>query len=270
MISKILIIYNPEKPEAVMESQLLKKYLMGKKKQVLICSTSSTKFPKTDLCITLGGDGTILKIAHRVVDFNVPVLGVNFGKMGFLAEFEQKEIFLVLGNILAGRYKVEKRTMLDVEIVGEKKHLLALNDCVVRSGASGRVILLNAKVNAQFVTKYLCDGLIVSTPTGTTAYSFSAGGPIVHPQTPVFVVTPLCPCNIVQRPLVVSSKENIVIEIPKYKSNKDIILSLDGQRNFVMKPGQRILINEAKEKFNLITKTEKSYFDVLRNKLKWD
>ncbi|MDI6641141.1 MAG: NAD(+)/NADH kinase, partial [Elusimicrobiota bacterium] len=147
--------------------------------------------------------------------------------------------------------------------------LTALNDCIVHCGASPRVILLRVKINNDWLTDYLGDGIIISTPTGSTAYSLATGGPIVNPLLPVFIISPICPHTLSQRPLIVSSADKLSIEILEYKSNKDIVFSVDSQENFVVNPSDKITIKKSKYILKLITHPEKSYYKILREKLHW-
>ncbi|OGS22092.1 MAG: hypothetical protein A3J83_03720 [Elusimicrobia bacterium RIFOXYA2_FULL_40_6] len=267
-MKKILVVYNPIKPEAVAELKQLKKWFYSNKQNEVTALPSDAKIlPNADICITLGGDGTILRVAKKIAPLGIPVLGVNMGFLGFLAETDPVEMFPIIEKAIAGKVKIEERMMLDIESSG--KSYLALNDCVIRSGSSSRVILLNVKVNNLALADYIGDGLIISTPTGSTAYSLAAGGPIVSPKLPVFIVSPICPHTLSQRPIILSSDSNIVTEVSKYKSNKNIVISIDGQENFNISSGAVISVKKSKYKLKLITHPGKSYFNILRAKFNW-
>ncbi|MBU0952362.1 MAG: NAD(+)/NADH kinase [Elusimicrobia bacterium] len=267
-MKKILIVYNPIKREAVAELKNLKKWFYSNKQNEVTALSSDAKIlPEADICITLGGDGTILRVAKIIAPLGIPVLGVNTGSLGFLAGTDPGEMFSIIEKSISGKFKIEERLMLDIETSG--KSYLALNDCVIRSGSSSRVILLNVKVNNLALAEYIGDGLIISTPTGSTAYSLAAGGPIVSPKLPLFIVSPICPHTLSQRPIILSSDSNIVTEVPKYKSNKNIVISIDGQENFNISSGAAIAVKKSKYKLKLIAHPDKSYFNILRSKFNW-
>jgi NAD+ kinase len=288
MAKKIVVVYNPEKKQAKWELDLLTKFLRDKGVSCAAFRSDSIKrgrpfavprkhsggrpvsyFSRFDICITLGGDGTILKVAETAAAADVPVLGVNLGSLGFLSEFETHEVYDAIGDILKGRFKIEKRLLLDVFIGKSKSGLNAVNDCVIRSGASGRVILLRLRVSGEPVADYVGDGLIIATPVGSTAYSLAAGGPIIHPGLPVMTVTPVCPHSLSQRPLVLSAAESLIIEVPEYKSNREVVLSVDGQRNFNIVPGMEVRVKKSARCLKLITDPRKGYYEILRKKLGW-
>ncbi|MBU2614598.1 MAG: NAD(+)/NADH kinase, partial [Elusimicrobia bacterium] len=255
-MKKILIVYNPIKREAVAELKNLKKWFYSNKQNEVTALSSDAKIlPEADICITLGGDGTILRVAKIIAPLGIPVLGVNTGSLGFLAGTDPGEMFSIIEKSISGKFKIEERLMLDIETSG--KSYLALNDCVIRSGSSSRVILLNVKVNNLALAEYIGDGLIISTPTGSTAYSLAAGGPIVSPKLPLFIVSPICPHTLSQRPIILSSDSNIVTEVPKYKSNKNIVISIDGQENFNISSGAVIAVKKSKYKLKLIAHPDK-------------
>ncbi|HCJ66029.1 MAG TPA: NAD(+) kinase, partial [Elusimicrobia bacterium] len=199
-----------------------------------------------DFLLTLGGDGTILKTARfatasggsPTTPKKIPILGINVGSLGFLAAAEVKDIYSVLENISQGRYLVEERTMFAGQIYRRKRkinHFLALNDCVLRNPHSVRVINLEVKVDNHLVSEYQGDGLILSTPTGSTAYNLAAGGPLVSPELPVFILTPLCPHSLTLRPLIISQEAEIKIRI--LSNGQEILLSIDGQEEHHLKIG---------------------------------
>jgi len=223
-----------------------------------------------DLILVLGGDGTMIATARTIGDVEVPVIGVNYGGLGYLAEFRIEEMFAALELILAGNYAVEPRLMLDVELRRRDEliaHNRVLNDVVVNKSALARIIEIETYLNNQFVNSFRADGLIVSTPTGSTAYNLSAGGPIVYPSMNAVVVTPICPFTLSNRPIVVP--DDSVIEVRLMTKNEDVALTLDGQVGFPLQVGDRLAIRKSETTFNLVRPTNRNYFDVLRDKLKW-
>ena len=277
-MKRAIIVYNPWKAQAKWELDLLSRFIEGKgvsctalRSDRITQVKNIAAFSKYDTCITLGGDGTILRVAEQAAFTGVPVLGINLGSLGFLSEFESDEIYDALDKIIKGNYRIEKRLLLDITApsLGKNKKFTAVNDCVLRYGPSGRVILLRLKVNGSTVADYIGDGLIVATPTGSTAYSLAAGGPIIHPGVAVFAVTPICPHTLSQRALVVSCDEELCIELPEYKSNTDVMLSIDGQRNYKFAAGSEVTIKKSAKYLKLITDPKKGYFEILRKKLGW-
>lgn len=225
---------------------------------------------RVDLLIVLGGDGTLLAAARLAADKGVPILPVNLGGLGFLTTVSQDEIYPVLEEIFAGKNRVSERVMLEAEVLREgqvMRRQIALNDAVLNKAALARIMDLGLRVNGEYVTTYKADGLIVSTPTGSTAYSLSAGGPIVYPLVEAFVITPICPHTLTNRPLVVP--DAATIEIDCRANNDGTTLTLDGQVGIEVQPGDRVVVRRASEKLHLLRASRKTYFEILRNKLKW-
>jgi NAD+ kinase len=223
-----------------------------------------------DLIMVLGGDGTMIATARMIGDTEVPVLGVNYGGLGYLAEFRIDEFYTALESILAGNYRLDKRVMLAVELVRGKEQITrnrVLNDVVINKSALARIIEIEAYLNQQFVNSFRADGLIVSTPTGSTAYNLSAGGPIVFPSMNAIVVTPICPFTLSNRPIVVP--DSAVIDLCLKTDKEEVALTLDGQVGFPLQVEDRVVIRKSVTTFNLIQPMNRNYFDVLRTKLKW-
>lgn len=223
-----------------------------------------------DLMLVLGGDGTMIATARMVGDTEVPVMGVNYGGLGYLAEFPIEELFPALEAILADQYKVQQRVMLSVELWrGEElaTRNRVLNDVVVNKSALARIIEIEAYLNDQFVNLFRADGLIVATPTGSTAYNLSAGGPIIFPSMNAVVITPICPFTLSNRPIVVPDDSKI--EVRLITRNEEVALTLDGQVGFPLQAGDRAVIRKSRTQFNLVQPPNRNYFEVLRNKLKW-
>jgi NAD+ kinase len=225
---------------------------------------------KVDLILVLGGDGTMIATARMLGDCEVPVIGVNYGGLGYLAEFRIEELFTALESILAGDYKLEKRVMLAVELRRGDELVTknrVLNDVVMNKSALARIIQIETYLNDQFVNSFRADGLIVSTPTGSTAYNLSAGGPIIFPTMNAVVITPICPFTLSNRPIVVP--DDSVIEVRLMTEKEDVALTLDGQVGFPIQARDRVVIRKSNTTFNLVQPKNRNYFDLLRDKLRW-
>jgi len=223
-----------------------------------------------DLMLVLGGDGTMIATARLIGDEEVPVLGINYGGLGYLTEFRIEELYSALESILAGNYRLDKRVMLAIELHGSDGAVIrnrVLNDVVINKSALARIIEIEAYLNQQFVSSFRADGLIVSTPTGSTAYNLSAGGPIIFPSMNAVVITPICPFTLSNRPLVVP--DDAVIELLMKTEQEDVVLTLDGQVGCPLKVNDRVIIRKSRTTFNLIQPSNRNYFDVLRDKLRW-
>ncbi|HEV7395647.1 MAG TPA: NAD(+)/NADH kinase [Pyrinomonadaceae bacterium] len=223
-----------------------------------------------DLMLVLGGDGTMIATARMLGDSEVPVLGVNYGGLGYLAEFRIEELYTALESILEGKYAVQKRVMLSVELLRGDEQVTqnrVLNDVVINKSALARIIEIEAHLNGQFVNAFRADGLIVSTPTGSTAYNLSAGGPVIYPSMNAVVITPICPFTLSNRPIVVPDES--LIELRLITQNEDVSLTLDGQVGFPLMPEDRVVIRKSRTAFNLVQPMNRNYFEVLRDKLRW-
>lgn len=235
--------------------------------------TKTDEIPKdTECAIVLGGDGTILHAAKDLLHLDIPILGVNMGTVGYMAEIETQSIIPALENVFEGSCKIEKRLMLYGEMKKEqteevKSH--ALNDIVISRGGQCRLIVIHLYINDLLIDTYVADGLIVSTPTGSTGYNLSAGGPVMKPGIDALVVTPICPHSLNKRSLVISSEDKIRLEIGQRKEalQDEAIAFFDGCEECQMKSGDTIEIKRAEECTKIIKITENSYFDILKNKL---
>jgi NAD+ kinase len=223
-----------------------------------------------DLILVLGGDGTMIATARMLGDTEVPVLGVNYGGLGYLAEFRIEELYSALESILEGNYRLDTRVMLAVELRRGDEQVTrtrVLNDAVINKSALARIIEIEAYLNQQFVNSFRADGLIVSTPTGSTAYNLSAGGPVIYPSMNAVVITPICPFTLSNRPIVVP--DDVVIELCLKTQQEDVALTLDGQVGLPLKADDRVVIRKSRTTFNLVQPMNRNYFDVLRDKLRW-
>jgi NAD+ kinase len=223
-----------------------------------------------ELLIVLGGDGTLLATARARHENTVPVLPVNLGGLGFLTSVKLDELYSILEEVLDGRNRVSERSMLEAHVSRAGKIVArhrALNDAVLNKGALARIIDLDLHINGEFVCSYKADGLIVATPTGSTAYSLAAGGPIVYPQVPAFTITPICTHTLTNRPLVIPESSNI--EVAFRSDDAQVYLTLDGQVGVELEPADRIVITKAANPLRLVRPARNTYFEILRNKLKW-
>lgn len=224
----------------------------------------------SQLLLVLGGDGTLLAAARLAAPRGIPILPINMGSLGFLTNFTLQELHPALDDTLEGRFSLSERVMISVDLVRGGKTIdsqRVLNEAVINKGALARMIELELNIDGGFVCRYRADGLIVATPTGSTAYSLSAGGPIVHPAVESFVITPICPHMLSDRPLVV--RDSSCIEMKLSGNTQSVFLTLDGQRGIPLQPTDLVRATRAKELLKLIQPPKKSYFEILRNKLKW-
>lgn len=223
-----------------------------------------------DLLIVLGGDGTLLSVARKIAGKAVPILGIHMGNLGFLTEITRDEMYDVLENVLKGDFETEERLLLDVEVLRDNKQISkhkVLNDVVVNKGALARIVDLEVKVNDQLASSYRSDGLIISTPTGSTAYSLAAGGPIIYPTLHVLLLAPICPFNLTNRPIVIP--DDVTLEVQLTTDHDDVHITLDGQVGLDMKFKDVIRITRSKECIKLVRAPNKNHYEILRNKLKW-
>ncbi len=224
---------------------------------------------RIDMVSVFGGDGTLLHAARLVGSSKVPILGVNLGALGFLTEVKLEDLHAAFEKILAGEYNLENRMMLRVEVHRGSEtaaHCLALNDAVINKGAISRMIELEVSVNSQVVTVTRADGLIISTPTGSTAYSLSAGGPILYPTLEAFIITPICPHTLTNRPVVVP--DDAIVDL-KLRHGSDVMLTVDGQVGLPLQPGDTLRICKAEPAVQLVQLSGSTFFKLLREKLKW-
>ena len=223
-----------------------------------------------DLILVLGGDGTLLKAARLYGGRGTPILGVNLGGLGFLTEIALEEFYSILDKIFQGEFQTETRMMLEAEIIRRDQILeptVFLNDVVINKGALARIIDLETSIDDQFLTTYRADGLIVATPTGSTAYNLAAGGPILHPALKTIIITPICPFTLTNRPIIV--QDNSVIDIRLGPRIRDVWLTFDGQIGHPLQPGDLVRVQRASGQITLIKSPFKNYFEILRAKLKW-
>jgi NAD+ kinase len=231
---------------------------------------------QVDLVIALGGDGTLLGAANRIAaaGLDIPIVGVNFGSLGFLTEVTLVELYDAMSAVLDGTATVEPRMMLECAVQqaeAEAPHIsrAVLNDIVITRGSLSRMIDLEVRIDGGFVTRVKADGLILASPTGSTAYNLSAGGPIVEPSVDAFVMTPIAPHTLTNRPVVLSGSTELVIR-PLFENVKtEVFVTFDGQAGHALEPGDEVVIRRSARRLNLVRASGRSYYDVLQQKLKW-
>uniref|UniRef100_A0A7C6EA86 NAD kinase n=1 Tax=candidate division WOR-3 bacterium TaxID=2052148 RepID=A0A7C6EA86_UNCW3 len=217
------------------------------------------------LIIALGGDGTLLRAARLVGDKEKPILGINLGGLGFLTEFSSEEFKQGLDDFLNSTHREEKRMVLSITY--RQENFFALNDCSINMGPSCRVIETIIYSDTNYVTRVVADGVVVATPTGSTAYSLAAGGPIVFPTMEAILITPLCPHALSSRPLVLPASETLTIQLDP--NSEPAILIIDGQERRGFNPNDKVTIKKANHKVRLVAPKDKSYYEILRRKMKW-
>ncbi len=281
-MEKIAIYENQNKPEAIkwaeftinilaekklksfVSNELFEKLSEYTKKNVEVVSLSN--FEKVaDLVITFGGDGTILSAARWVYRSNIPIMGINVGKLGFLAEYPHDKIRESITNLFNGEYRIVDRALLSTEVDGET--LFAVNDFVIEKMYSSRMITLHTYSNDHYVASYRADGLIITTPTGSTAYSLASGGPIIAPSTKVVCITPISPHSLTFRPLVLPNENIVKVQIESTTGEAKLVA--DGQIEKILKNGDEVEFTTASYKIKLIKPLKSTYYDVLRAKLLW-
>lgn len=285
-MSRIGIIPNLSKDSNLYLTESIVKWLLENNQEVLINNGIALKLGKpelgsknediymnSDFIIVLGGDGTLLNIARQSAYYDVPLFGINLGHLGFLTEVEAEEMYPALEKLIKGEYEIEKRMMLEATVETdniEKEKSIALNDIGITKGSFSRIIRLGIFINDDFVDLYSADGVVISSPTGSTAYSLSAGGPIVSPDVEVMIITPICPHILHSRSIVVSNNDEVKVEI--CNNNNEVMLTIDGQQGYKLKAGDIVTVRQAKCYTNLIKLRDRNFFQVLRKKIseKWN
>jgi NAD+ kinase len=224
---------------------------------------------RCDLVLVLGGDGTLLAVADILgqTGRDVPILGVNFGSLGFLTEITRPELFTALAAAVRGEVEHDERMMLCGRTAHESR--VALNDIVLTRTALSRMVELDVTVGDQFVTSVRSDGLIIATPTGSTAYNLSAGGPVVHPAMDAIVLTPIAPHTLTHRPIVIPAEREVRVLAASGNAGAEVYITFDGQHGFALREGEEVRVTRAAKPIRLVRATNRNYFAVLREKLKW-
>lgn len=264
-IRSIALVCNAEKSRARAELPRLRAWFKSQR----IAIFSIEKLRDADAAITLGGDGTILGIAARAAAAGVPVLGINLGRLGFMTSVELRVLYPSLKRWVRGDWGVTERLMLEVTPPRAKAPVHALNDAVIRIGSTTRMIAIDASIENEQLGRFTGDGLIVATPTGSTAYSLAAQGPVVHPEVDALVLTPICAHSFTQRPIVFPKHQTLELRLQDQRAGNEVQLCLDGQRVFPLRSGDAVHVRCAPYKLKLIQDPEVTYFGVLREKLSW-
>jgi NAD+ kinase len=287
-MKRIGIIAKKNKPEAVAIAKDLVEWLRPKKIEVyieeeiekLLIPNFSEAFWKSikrediptdiEMIFVLGGDGTLLSVARQVWNKNIPILGVNLGGLGFLTEITLDELYPILERVIRDEFEIDEREVLEVGVIRGGKRIaefVVLNDAVVNKGALARIIDLETTINGEYLSTFRSDGLIISTPTGSTAYNLSAGGPIVYPTLHTIVITPICPHTLTIRPIIIP--DDVKIRTLLKSRDEEVTLTLDGQQGFGLEFEDVIEVKKAQGHILLIKSPYRRYFELLREKLKW-
>lgn len=267
--------------EAIQQADELEGWLISKGCQVVRKANDPPQFDVTKcshatapaglfFVVVLGGDGTFLSAVRWLGDRQIPLLGVKFGAVGFLAEAAEERLFAVVENLLCNPFATQMRTRLNIEVWHDNKVVASeaiLNDVVINKGALARLAHIKTYIDEGFLTDYHADGLIVATPTGSTAYSLAAGGPIIHPKVQGILITPICPFTLTNRPLIVPDDACIKLQLDERAT--DIMLTFDGQVGMPIDENHTIVVRKATMPVQLISLPDRDYFDVLKTKLRW-
>jgi NAD+ kinase len=266
-LREVVIVTKPRQAQAAEVARELIVWFTARK---IAASTENASAATADLAVVVGGDGTLLAASRMLCDRQIPILAVNRGGLGFLTAVTLEELYPALESILQGQFVTDHRMMMNVTILRGAERIAsyrALNDVVINKGTLARIIELEARVDGQYISNFRSDGLIVATPTGSTAYNLSAGGPIIYPSMNAMVVTPICSHTLTNRPIVLPP--GVSIEVTLRSDQQEVFVTVDGQVGMPLEMGDRIKIEKSDVTVQLVAPTNKSYFDVLRDKLKW-
>ncbi len=267
-VSRAGVITKIDDPDAVLYGQDLIAWLEERN----IKTELNRIEPGLDILIILGGDGTLLHVAEKAAHYSIPVIGINLGNLGFLTELTRDESKSALEEILSGSVTMEKRQMLKARRIRdeiESEYIYALNDVVINKNTLDQLLLLSTSADGNYITTYKADGLIFSTPTGSTAYNLSAGGPLVHPGLATILVTPICPFMLSSRPIILPPDRTITSRFLAGQHDRSAQIIIDGQVSWDMLPGDILEIQTAEHPLQLISSKNRDYFEILRNKLQW-
>jgi NAD+ kinase len=266
-VRNVVIVTKPKQSDVARVAAELSEWFQRKG---IMASLNPEAASTADLAVVVGGDGTLLAAARLLGDRQVPIVAINYGSMGFLTEVTLDEMYPALEGVLAGEFVTEDRMMMDVHVLRAGRRVAnyrALNDVVINKGTLSRMIELEVRVDGQYVSRFRADGLIVATPTGSTAYNLSAGGPIIFPTMSAMIVTPICPHTLTNRPLVLS--ESVKIEIVLRSAQDDVYITIDGQVGLKLEMDDELVAAKSAVSVKLVAPADKNFFDVLRGKLKW-
>lgn len=262
---KVGILFKQNSKKAVQLAEKVKAFLKKRFCPYIILN-GKKRIKGLDLILVLGGDGTLLYTASLVGEKGVPILGVNLGGLGFLTEIKEEELFLELEKFFSGKLKIENRMLLSVRI-GKNQRYLALNDLMVGKTELGKMVEIELKVDGYELTRFRADGIIVSTPTGSTAYCLAAGGPIVHPNLSCIILTPICAHSLSLKPLVIPANSKILIKARSKKG--EVYLYVDGRKGKRLASGDELHISSAQAPLKLVGSPSMNYYEILRAKLGW-
>ncbi len=277
---KVLVVINPQKDDVRSVVRTIEDFTRARGAKAVFIDyanhTGRETLADVDLAITLGGDGTLLSCARmlaqaRAAGNEVPILAVNMGDFGFITEVSRNELIETWEKYLAGQLSIGQRVMLSVTVVRDGREIgafLGLNEAVIGIGGISRMIRLKIFFSDQYLGRYRADGVIVATPTGSTAYSMAAGGPILHPEMEAFILTPICPFSLSNRPTVVPSSVVVRIEVEE-PQKAETVLTIDGQETFFLHPRDSVIMRQAAQKTLIIRTDRRSFYGVLRSKLNW-
>lgn len=266
-IANVVIVTKPLQPDVARVAAELAEWFAQKG---IRASQDPASAGSADLCVVVGGDGTLLAAARLIGNHQVPILAINYGGLGFLTEVTREEMYPALERVLGGEPLTDGRMMMNVTVhrgAAPPETHQALNDVVIHKGTLARIIELEARVNDQYVSRFRSDGLILATPTGSTAYNVSAGGPIVYPTMSAIIMTPICPHTLTNLPLVLPPESRI--EITLRSSQDEVYVTVDGQVGIKLDAGDRVEAQKSHRSVQLVAPSGKGYFDILRDKLKW-
>jgi NAD+ kinase len=274
-IRKVLLVINSRKDDVQVVVRSILELMQRSGIQTVSREFSTQATPEdlsgVDLAISLGGDGTLLSSARMLAPLGVPILGINMGEFGFITEVSKSELGDAWDKLLHGRLGISERLMLSVEVQRDgapKAPYLGLNEAVIGIKGISRMLRLKIFMSDTYMGRYRADGVIVATPTGSTAYSMAAGGPILHPEMEAFILTPICPFTLSNRPTVVPANEILRIEVEE-PQKVEAVLTIDGQESFLLQPRDCILIRRAPFKARIVHTDRRSFYEVLRTKLNW-
>ncbi len=265
------IIVNEEKDAGLSVAHVIRSYLEKFESCVTIYNYMEdyTVSSDTNMAIVLGGDGTVIQVAKKLAGKGVPILGVNLGTLGFLTEVERPRMYQALDAILSGNYSIEKRMVLSGSVESGKDESLAVNEIIVGKRDIGRMVTMSVWVNDELQDTYVADGVLVATPTGSTAYNLSAGGPVLSPNMEALVITPICPHSLNKRSLVVSSGDSIRIQVEKTRESyiDEAAIRCDGERLWSIQTGDVVYIQKARESFDVVCIGDVGFYEKMRGKL---
>lgn len=270
-MDQVCLVVNEEKDTGYSVANVIKSYLEKSGVSVAVVNHKENVYPieQMDMAIVLGGDGTVIRAAKNIAGKNIPILGVNLGTLGFLTEVEKPRMYQALDVVLSGNFGIEKRMVLEGEIGSDGERSLAVNEVIVGKRNLGRMVTMSVWVNDELMDTYVADGVIVATPTGSTAYNLSAGGPVLSPNMNALVITPICPHSLNKRSLVLSSEDSIRIQMERTRESyaDEATVRCDGEVLWEMQTGDVVNIRKAEESFDVVSIRGIGFYEKMRSKL---